>query len=97
MADTDSKRKSAGRVLLLPKGDWTAGTAYKSMDFVYSDGCTYVCTSDVAGSTAPAADAAHWQLMSGGIDNTEFNEVKNDVEALGNTSLLNYSIVATFG
>lgn len=59
---------SAGRVLLMPKGTWTANTAYTALDFVYYGGNSYVCKAAVSGTTNPANDTAHWQQMASGFD-----------------------------
>ena len=59
---------SAGRVLLISKGAWVSGTSYSPMDFVYYGGNSYVCKSSVSGSTDPASDTTHWQLMASGFD-----------------------------
>lgn len=59
---------SAGRVLLISKGTWVAGTAYQTMDYVLHKGSTYVCKSNVAGSTEPQNDSSHWQLLASGSE-----------------------------
>ena len=59
---------SAGRVLLMPKGTWTAGTTYNELDFVYYGGNSYVCKAAVSGSVDPTNDSTHWQQMASGFD-----------------------------
>lgn len=59
---------SAGRVLLMPKGTWTANTAYTALDFVYYGGNSYVCKAAVSGTMNPANDTTHWQQMASGFD-----------------------------
>ncbi len=61
--------KSAGRILILSKGDWVSGTAYVPLDSVYYEGCTYLCKKAITESTtAPDTDTEHWQIESKGFD-----------------------------
>lgn len=59
---------SAGRVLLMPKGTWTANTEYNPLDFVYYGGNSYVCKATVSGAVDPTNDTTHWQQMASGFD-----------------------------
>ena len=79
-----------GRVLLIPKGDYSGSTAYNALDWVRNNGAAWVCKVDntigIAPPTLPTTSNANWQLLSadgtvsGSIDwsnvnNKPFNSV----------------------
>ncbi len=74
--------KDAGRVLLLPKGTFAAGTAYNVMDYCIYAGSTYVCKAavDVSNTATPDTDTTHWQMLAQGYDLTEVEALKEAVE-----------------
>ena len=53
---------SAGRVLLIHKGDYSSGTTYNPMDEVLYEGSTYVCKATSTGN-APT-NTTYWQMMA---------------------------------
>ena len=53
---------SAGRVLLIPKGDYNGSTTYNMLDFVYYDGASYVCKKTSTGN-APT-NTEYWQILA---------------------------------
>lgn len=57
-----------GRVLLIPKGDYSGSTAYNALDWVRDNGAAWVCKLDdtigVAPPTLPTTSNANWQLLS---------------------------------
>lgn len=59
---------SAGRVLLLSKGNWASGIPYMPMDYVLYKGSSYVCKAAVSGVTGPDQDPTHWQMLAEGFD-----------------------------
>lgn len=65
MAD---KEKSAGRVLLIPKGVFTIGTNYTPLDFVAFGSNNYVCKKATDGTKTPVEDTASWQMLAAGFD-----------------------------
>lgn len=60
--------KSAGRVLLIPKGVFTIGTNYTPLDFVAFGSNNYVCKKATDGSKTPVEDTASWQMLAAGFD-----------------------------
>ena len=60
---------NAGRVAMVPKGEWSASTAYVSLDVVSYHGSSYVCKQDGTGQT-PDTATNYWQLLSSGLDPT---------------------------
>ena len=55
---------SAGRVLLIPKGDWNANTTYTGLDWVRHNGAAWVCKSTCTGVEPTLENADNWQLIS---------------------------------
>lgn len=57
-----------GRVLLIPKGDYSGSTVYNSLDWVRDNGAAWVCKVDgtqaIAPPTLPTTSNANWQLLS---------------------------------
>lgn len=70
--------KSAGRVLLIPKGVFTIGTNYTPLDFVAFGSNNYVCKKATDGTKTPVEDTASWQMLAAGFDShniaTEYSE-----------------------
>lgn len=60
--------KSAGRVLLIPKGVFTIGTNYTPLDFVAFGSNNYVCKKATDGTKTPVEDTASWQMLAAGFD-----------------------------
>lgn len=59
----------AGRVLMLPKGNYDATTTYEFLDAVYYSGSTYICKQQTTGH-APT-DTTYWQLMAQGTQSAQ--------------------------
>ena len=55
---------SAGRVLLIFKGDYSALTTYTAMDCVFYNGSTYVCKQTSVGNLP--TDTTYWQIQCQG-------------------------------
>ena len=53
---------NAGRVLMIPKGDYNAATTYEMLDCVYYNGRSYVCKQTSTGN-APT-NTTYWQVMT---------------------------------
>ena len=66
---------SAGRVLLIPKGDYDSQTTYNMLDMVYYGGKTYVCKQTSTGNVP--TNTVYWQIMLDGAG--AFSEL-SDVE-----------------
>lgn len=52
-----------GRVSVVPRGAWAAGTAYSRLDVVSHEGSSYMARGAVSAGT-PVSDAASWQLLA---------------------------------
>ena len=52
---------SAGRVLLLPKGNYSATTTYDMLDLVAYNGITWLCKRQCIGITPSDSESLYWQ------------------------------------
>ena len=55
---------SAGRVLLIPKGDWNAETTYTGLDWVRHNGAAWVCKNTCTNVEPTETNSANWQIMA---------------------------------
>lgn len=56
---------SAGRVLIIPKGDYSASVTYGNLDMVYYGGKSYICKKTSLNNLP--TDTEYWQLMVEGV------------------------------
>lgn len=61
---------SAGRILLIPKGNYDAATTYQPLDIVFYNNASYVCKATTLGN-APT-NTTYWQIFSEGFDVEQF-------------------------
>ena len=69
---------SAGRVLLIPKGDWNAETTYTGLDWVRHNGAAWVCKNTCTGVEPTEANADNWQIMSRDGDSVTVDTAMSD-------------------
>ena len=55
---------SAGRVLLIPKGDWNANTTYTGLDWVRHNGAAWVCKNTCTNIEPTLENADNWQMIA---------------------------------
>lgn len=53
----------AGRVALVPQGEWNRQKEYKRLDVVWYNNNSYICCKDNVGNT-PGANNGYWQLLA---------------------------------
>ena len=53
-----------GRILLMPKGDYSGSAVYNALDWVRYSGSAWVCTTDNTTGIAPAVGVTQWQLLA---------------------------------
>lgn len=72
---------SAGRVLIIPKGDYNSATTYNMLDMVFYGGKSYICKQTSTGN-APT-NTVYWQIMIDGasefsaLSDVELNNLQN--------------------
>lgn len=79
---------SAGRILIMPKGNWVAETEYEMLDLVYHNGASWLAKKDVVGIEPTSLNTEHWQMVASEGVKVDFRETQVACEA-GETS---YSI-----
>lgn len=62
---------NAGRVAMVPKGEWASATAYTRLDVVLYNGSSWVAIADSTGQV-PAEGSTYWQLLASGVDSTNY-------------------------
>ena len=93
---------SAGRVLLISKGDWNSSTTYTGLDMVRHNGATWVCKNTCTNVEPTEANADNWQMMARDGDivtadtamsDTSTNAVQNKVvkSYVDNHAIFTYS------
>ena len=60
--------ENAGRILLMPKGDYSAGTTYTMLDIVNHSGASWVCKQACTGQTPSDSNTAYWQRVGIAVD-----------------------------
>ena len=57
---------SAGRILIIPKGNWSKEGEYEMLDLVYYNGASWIARKTVPKGTIPNDDnIEYWQRMTG--------------------------------
>ena len=55
---------SAGRILIMPKGEWNADTTYEMLDLVSHNGTSWLAKKTSVGIEPSEANAEYWQRFS---------------------------------
>ena len=98
---------SAGRVLLIPKGDWNANVTYTGLDWVRHNGAAWVCKNTCTNIEPTLENADNWQMMARDGDgvtadtamsDTSTNAVQNKVvkSYVDNNAIFTYSTKAEY-
>ena len=69
---------SAGRVLLIPKGDWNANTTYTGLDWVRHNGAAWVCKNTCTNIEPTSENTNYWQLISKDGDSVTVDAAMSD-------------------
>ena len=62
---------SAGRILIMPKGNYDANTEYEMLDLVFNGGASWVAKKNVKGIEPTDDTSEHWMKMCESVDLTE--------------------------
>ena len=75
---------SAGRILIMPKGNYDSSVTYEMLDLVFYDGASWLAKKTVTG-IAPSIDSEeHWMKM---CDSADLTEIYNRIQAIENQML----------
>ena len=55
---------SAGRILLIPKGDWVNDTTYEMLDWVRHNETSWVCKKNCTGIEPSEENSENWFLIA---------------------------------
>ena len=61
----------AGRILIMPKGNYDANTEYEMLDLVFNGGASWVAKKNVKGIEPTDDTSEHWMKMCESMDLTE--------------------------
>lgn len=66
---------SAGKILIMPKGNWDKDTTYEMLDLVSHNGGSWIAKKTVLGIEPTEANTEYWQnMMKENIENFTFAE-----------------------
>ena len=71
---------SAGRILILPKGNWSAETEYEMLDLVFNAGASWVARKRVVGVEPTEANEEYWMKMCEGANLVEVYQRLSAIE-----------------
>ncbi|MBE7053832.1 MAG: hypothetical protein E7391_06115 [Ruminococcaceae bacterium] len=54
---------SAGRILIMPKGNWNVETEYEMLDLVFHSGTSWIAKETSVGLEPSDANAKYWQKV----------------------------------
>ena len=81
---------SAGRILIMPKGDWNTETEYEMLDLVYHNGISWLAKKNAVGIEPRDANAEHWMKMCDGADITRI--LSNYINVNGGTMVVDLGL-----
>lgn len=77
----------AGRVAIVPKGEWSQSVTYDKLDLVTHNGNTFIAYKSSVGVTPVDGDT--WMLVMQGIDPQDIDNIINGTTPVGNANKLN--------
>ena len=72
---------SAGRILIMPKGNYDSSATYEMLDLVFHSGASWVAKKTATGIEPSVANAEYWMLMCSGTDITTLEQRMAALEA----------------
>ena len=80
---------SAGRILIMPKGNYDSSVTYEMLDLVFYDGASWLAKKTVVGIAPSDANAEHWMKM---CDSADLTEIYQRIAAIENQMLSTLSL-----
>jgi hypothetical protein len=80
---------SAGRILIMPKGEWKAETTYEMLDLVFHGGASWLAKKEVIGIEPSDANSEHWFKM---CESADLTSVYNRLQAIESQLLSSISL-----
>ncbi len=88
---------SAGKILIMPRGEYSADVVYEVLDLVYYNSCAWVAKKTVTGITPSDENDEYWHNLLGGefaaasveaITNEQIDELDDTVIVDPGTSVI---------
>jgi hypothetical protein len=70
---------SAGRILIMPKGNYDASVTYEMLDIVFHNGTSWIAKKTTVGVEPNSTNGEYWQLLCA---STDLTEIENRIKAL---------------
>ena len=90
---------SAGRILIMPKGNYNTETKYEKLDLVFHSGASWLAKKDAVGIEPSDANAEYWFKMCEGSNTTELEQriaaIENQLLSVTNLDDIDLSAYAT--
>ena len=67
----------AGRILLIPKGEYSSSAVYKSLDWVRYHNAAWVCTTDNTTNVPPSESTPEWSLLAADSAMSDLGDLNN--------------------
>ena len=83
---------SAGRILIMPKGNYDSNVTYEMLDLVFHGGASWVAKKTVVGIEPTDATTEHWMKMCDSVDLTEINNRLTELENRAVVDLTPYAL-----
>lgn len=83
---------SAGRILIMPKGNYDSGVTYEMLDLVFNGGASWVAKKTVVGIEPNEENTEHWMKMCDSVDLTEVNRRLTELENRAVVDLTPYAL-----
>ena len=74
--------KDAGRILIMPKGNYDENTEYEMLDLVFSDGASWIAKKNVKGIKPTDETTEHWMRMCSSVDSDAWLSLSNKITEL---------------
>lgn len=81
---------SAGRILIMPKGNFDSSVTYEMLDLVYHNGTAWIAKKPVVGIEPNDVNSEHWHKLCESVDLTE---IEGRIAALENQMVNATSLV----
>lgn len=81
--------QEAGRILLMPNGDYAAGTRYEMLDLINHGGASWVCKESCTGQEPSDSNTEYWQRFGTAVD------LSNYLQLTGGTLSSPYNVSLT--
>ena len=82
---------SAGRILIMPKGNYDSSVTYEMLDLVFYNGASYIAKKTVVGIEPSAEQSEYWQLLCA---STDLGDILTRLSALENKGNVDLSVYA---